>query len=485
LILFGLVLMVLVRLVWMQLRHYPLSIDPRTKISLDMISGRYDGECRGSRHLLRTFFEAGDGGFTEKSRTTGAVLSWIAAPGSVFMGVAACMSDLPPEVFFVKWNQWLLIATVVGAAFLVRFATSSWTAAAVAATVLLSRGRFLSDIGLASSKSLLQCLITLWLAAGSHFFRSGSWVVAVFGCICLMIASCFDGVMLVILLALPTFLLLGFSLRKRLAKPMIRRFRGQPGDLIEIPGQGDQGKANGSLLRRMGQTARWVLGTEVPSLMRLRTQRPDYRQGGVFFTLKVPFLLWASYRRRWLSIILWGAAAFCSGIVGLALVKWGVLGSDWTHLRELPAGEWREGAWKVLHVPWLRGWLAAGWHFWDTHYTLSLAVLVVCALISPARGLPAYWETVWLALIALVLLALASFCGDVLDALLFSSPLVAQETISRVFGVSQLPPREFFSWMEPVVLSLAVAGIYNLIEVLDSRSSTNLSTLKDTRTLRR
>jgi len=234
----------------------------------------------------------------------------------------------------------------------------------------------------------------------------------------------------------------------------------------------------------MGQTIRWVLGTEVPSLMRLPTPRPDYRQGGVFVTLKVPFLLWASYRRRWRRIFLWGLMALAVGVVAMVVAKWAILGSDSTLLREIPWGEWRKGALRLLAAGWLEGWLVAAWRFLDPHYALSVVVLLVCALISPARGLPAYWETVWLLLLAAVALAGASLSGDFLDTLVLSSPFAAHPPVSQIVGSVTLPPREFFSWMEPVVLSLAVAGIYNLIEVLDSRSLTNLSTLKETRRLK-
>ncbi len=484
-ILFGLVLMVLVRLVWMQLRHYPISVDSHIVPSLDLVSARFDGECRSTRPLLRAGVEPVGGSLLGQSRHDRVIQWWFATPGAVLLGIASCLSDLSPEDFYIKWNQWLLGFTVLGAAFLVRFCTSSWTAAAVAATVLLSRGRFLADIGVVSPKSVLQCLTTLWLAAGAHFFRSGSFLLAIFGILCVIVASLFDGAILTLSLALPAFLLLGFSQRKRLAKPMIRRFRGQPGDLIEIPGQSDLGvNDEGSFLRRMGKTVRWVLGTEVPSLMRLPTQRPDYRQGGVFFTLKVPFLLWAFYRRRWLTMIFWGFLAFGLGTLLLALSKWAVLGAKWLPMEDLVAGLSLDSVSKLIHADWIKSWAGAGRLYWDTHYTLSFVVLLVCGFISPARGLPAYWETVWLMLIAL--LGLATFCllGDMLDSLVAAALFPSPQTLSQVLGVRTLPPREFFAWVEPCVLSLSVAGIYNLIEVLDSRSLTNLSKLKETRGLK-
>jgi hypothetical protein len=484
-ILFGLVLMVLVRLIWMQLRHYPISIDSHIVPSLDFVNTRFDGECRSTRPLLRVVSEPLSGSLLAQNRNDRSILWWFTHPGAVFLGFTSCLSDLSPEDFYVKWNQWILGITVLGAAFLVRFCTSSWTAAAVAATVLLSRGRFLADIGVVSSKSVLQCLTTLWLAAGAHFFRSGSVALAIFGALCVMVASVFDGATLILSLALPIFLILGFSQRKRLAKPMIRRFRGQPGDLIEIPAQSDLGlNDEGSFLRRMGKTVRWVLGTEVPSLMRLPTQRPDYRRGGVFFTLKVPFLLWAFYRRRWLTMIFFGFMAFGFGMLLLVISKCAVLGSKWVSVEDLIANISMDSRVNLINAAWMKNWLEAGRLYWDTHYTLSFVVLLVCGFISPARGLPAYWETVWLMLIALI--GLATFCllGDLLDSLVVAAFLPSSQTLSQVLGIRTLLPREFFSWMEPCVLSLSVAGIYNLIEVLDSRSLTNLSKLKDTRGLK-
>ena len=60
---------------------------------------------------------------------------------------------------------------------------------------------------------------------------------------------------------------------------------------------------------------------------------------------------------------------------------------------------------------------------------------------------------------------------DFIDSILLLAVSSQQRGLTLGLGVSRLPQREFLVWMEPVVLSLAVAGIYNLIEVLDSRES--------------
>ena len=463
--------MVLARLVWMQLRHYPIKVDVRTKTALEVIEHRYDGNCRKGRYGWRAGQEAPTSESAAPVALGDALRSWVASPGDVVLGLAGCQLEMPLDLFFIKANQWLLITTVLCVTLLVRFLTSSWTASSVVATMLLSRGRFLSEIGTISPIFLQQCGAVLWLAAWAHYLRSGARVAAMIASFTSILVAFISGSMVVMSLAMPGLLLLGFSLRKVLARPLIRRFRGHSNEFIEVPSGDHYATPGDTYVQRMGQAVRWFLGTEVPSFVRRPYRRPDYRSGGVFSTLKVPFLIWAYHEKRWKHSFWWGLAVFTGGLCVILLSKIAVSGPDWLLIGSLGAAKFKGPVIHLISSGWLEEWLWTNAQAVDTHYILSLTLLLVCAFIPPSRGLPGYWEAVWLTLFSLLSLALSSMLLDFIDSVLMLAVSSQHRGLTSGLGGSRLPQREFLVWMEPVVLSLAVAGIYNLIEVLDSRES--------------
>lgn len=480
-VLLGLVLMIFVRLVWMQLRHYPVSMDVRIKAALEIGPLRFHEECRRGKAVWYAPTESRDLTSGKDPLDEGAVRSWMASPGGVLLGMLGCQADMGLDVFFVRANQWLLMGTVLCAVLLVRFTTSSWTAVAIVATMLLSRGRFLTELGNISVNGVLQCAFTLWVAAWAHFFRSGSKMTGAVGSLVAILAGLLDGAALVLALAIPGFLLLSFSLRKSLARPMIRRYRGQPGDLVEVQRSGGTVGEKEAPLRRMAEALRWLIGIEVPALVRKPSQHPDYRSGSLFVTLKVPFLLWAFYGQRWRKVLAAGCFSFGFGMVILIGAKMGLSGSEWFGLRSLDLSLVKSAAKELLSLGWLQSWFWSFARVFDAHYAWSFVVLGLCAAVSPSRGLPAYWETVWLTLTAMVFLLCSSLFLDSLDTILLTLVQTKYDELTFVKGLAQMKHRDFLLWTEPVVLSLAVAGIYNLMEVLYTRGSERSSGLPKVR----
>jgi hypothetical protein len=144
----------------------------------------------------------------------------------------------------------------------------------------------------------------------------------------------------------------------------------------------------------------------------------------------------------------------------LAMVHWALSGgSGMATLAQLAR---QAGA---LHLD-VSGWTTALLQRFDLHLAVSLVVIVLCAVQSPAAGLSSFLEGVWLALIAGVLLAAAACLSDAADFGLVRSLVEAGIIDPLAMGVT---PRPVMLWLEPAVLSLGVAGVYNLMKVLDTR----------------
>jgi hypothetical protein len=114
----------------------------------------------------------------------------------------------------------------------------------------------------------------------------------------------------------------------------------------------------------------------------------------------------------------------------------------------------------------LANWVAAVTHRFDLHLTISLIIIAICALQSPAAGLSSFLECIWLVVLGGVALLLAAVLADAIDLGLIRSLAAGGQTDLLL---ATLAPRPVVLWLEPAVLSLGVAGIYNLMKVLDTR----------------
>ncbi len=434
--------MILARLVWMQLRSYPSATSPRAVISNEARLSEDDSACRAKRSTLNGLrLQGATAGPVERAYLA------LSSPGYAVIGLLGCNLDQPSEKVTVKLNQWLFVATVLMATLMTRFLTSSWTISLITAAMLLSRGRLLAEIGTASVDFPLMFCVTTWLAAVSHFIRTGAALSLAGAVIASLIAASFDRSMIALTLVVPVFLMVGILYRRQLARPVIRRLRGMNRKRREV-----YAKAGGmhvaeapSVFGRFTGTVRWMLGMEFPPLELPTGPRLSYERGSLFRTIDVPFLLWIYWRKRWLRATIGWLAVFV-----LALLIFSTLpGADWA----IP-----EAFAKALTQP-LQGRV-------DLHFATSLAIIVVSAAQSPAAGLPSFLEGMWLALLALVLVLAASVMADAGDRLMLARLLSSGLRDPLLMA---LPPRAGGLWLEPVILSLGVAGIYNLMKVLDTR----------------
>jgi hypothetical protein len=364
----------------------------------------------------------------------------------------------------VKLNQWLLVGTVIMGMMMTRFITSSWTVSLIVAAMLFSRGRLLADIGDVSTDGPVMFLVTVWLACGAHYLRTGAAASLIGAVATVAIGALWERSLVALCLPMPAMLLIGFVYRRRLAGPVLKRLRGTRrrfralygGDLAPVS-HGvwpiDDGE---SMFGRLSRSVRWMLGMEFAPVDREGRWRPTYQRGGLFRVINIPFLLWAYWGKRWLWLSLGWLAAAAAMVSLLVAVHAVIAGPEgWQALPPL----------KLQAVP-FGVWADALTERFDLHLTISLIIIVICALQSPAAGLSSFVECIWLTLFGGVALTAAAALADAMDAGLI------QRLASSGQGdplLATLAPRPVVLWLEPVMLSLGVAGIYNLMKVLDTR----------------
>lgn len=453
---------ILMRLVWMQLRSYPIEGDARVIIAREEIATDGHDTCRTSERakaIPRSTVTAGK--MPERL-----IRAWLISPGLVWFTDMKCRNGMLSDHDALRINQGLLIGTVLLAALMSRFLTSSWTVALIVAGMLMSRGGLLAHLGRVSADWLLTFCLTLWMTCLTHYLRSGSLAAMCGAVFAVIFGSLFDRALIALSLSMPVVLLFGFFVRRQLTGPLIhrmrqvnRRWRALSPTTAATPDMETE-----SFLGRVSGSVRFMLGMEFPS--RAATGSiSSFQRGTLFKTLDVPFPLWVYRHRRWLRLASVWLLVFAT-TVGLSVLGFAVIlhpaGAVLPELQKLRSMLQAGGL--PNHFPDL--WTLLALERIDLHLAMSLLVIVVCAWQSPAAGLSGFLEAIWLVLVGFVLIAAAVFILDTLDARLIERlPFQGRRALwTLAFG-----PREFMLWWEPVLLSLGVAGIYNLMKVFDSR----------------
>ena len=484
----GLLVMILMRLVWMQLRSYPPQADTRALMSLEtLLTLPMGSTCDSTRSIYRQGLAPLQAGLAAQSpvepglkasRPQGAsalhlaaARAYFASPGYVGLTFFACKYDLLDDRWAIKMNQWLLALTVLCVALMTRMVTSSWTVALASATVVFSRGRLLADIGLIAPDYIVMFWLSAGLMAGAHVLRTGSRAGLVAMALAFFAATLFERTLLVLFLVMPLLLLLGALARGVLTRSVIHHLRGSNRRLRAVRrsrgiavgggelGLDHQGAAGGGIFARFTHSIRDVLGLEFP-LQDTVSWRLNYERGSLFRTIGLPFLVWAYWQRRWLRLSLaWlGAAALA---LVLLLVVQRLLGGP-HGLTLLLANNLYTSA----GVSPFGAWLLALLRQLDMHLAVSLGLLLCCAVQAPTWGLPSFFEWSWLLLLAIGLLLWSAFAADSIDFQLVYSLVghgVSEPTLLHLL------PRRLVLWLEPTILSCGVACVYNLMKVLDSR----------------
>ena len=464
--------MIFMRMIWMQLRAYPPSLDPRAIVSLDVMTDRMDEHCHFPHYSPAVADNTAKATANEPAARVRLSRAVFASLGYAVEGLLLCREDWLQDRSMSRLNQWLFIGAVIAAALMTRFIASNWTIAPIVAAMLLSRGRLLADLGTISADGAIATVLMFWLATTAHFLRTGATASLIAMALAVACGVAYDRSLVALTLVPPLMIGIAMLRRRHLVFPVIRRFRGTRQRARQLMASvGPSPSESGGLFQRLATSARWMVGLDFAPSGSDPRQPADYARGSLFRTIQVPFFLWLFARRRYLKL---GLAS-----LGLAVATTLAVATALLWAASPPGGvgsaiDWRLASDAVRAAPppsWAFDWLVTGLQRIDFHLGLCIAVVVVSAVQSPAAGLPAFLELVWTAIAAFVLVTLASFGLDALD-----------QGVIEVLRRARLAPalfqeirsRNVLSWFEPVILSLGTAGLYNLMKVLDTRLTQRL-----------
>ncbi len=160
--------MILLRLVWMDLRSYVITYEPQNRSAFDR--SETSGSCRRSFSLRQLGPEKPHQGIWERP-------GWADSNLYQSLLLASCRNGVFHDAGFVRYNQGLLIACVVFCVLLTRVMARSWVVGLMVAVALLSRGRLIAANGQISGDAMIAVGFALWVMCLGHWLRSGSfWV---------------------------------------------------------------------------------------------------------------------------------------------------------------------------------------------------------------------------------------------------------------------------------------------------------------------
>jgi len=443
----ALLVMVVARLFVLQIKPWPVAPTLEAMISLDYVNIKSGESCKNPQ---------GESEFRHAIESKNPTIAWLVSPGYWALGLFACRNGEIDTSRLVKWNQWFTIATAIMGCILLRFLASSWLLGLFAAFSILTKSSILARQGLLAVDAPMMFFIMSWFCSFAHYVRTGSFFAVALGFLFYTLAVFFDRSALVLGLCIPVLLVGAWTLRRLLAESVVTRLKAAELDELQaLPLQVERrhlfSRAFDNLIPTVNYS--WDLASRIKS-------------GGVFSTLRVPFAYWAYYRKRWLRISLaWLALALGLSLV-ISQLEWQIFGVPRERLKldviePLLAMIQLKGP--GLHVLWLVEVLEP----LDFKLLCALSIVMLCALRSPAEGLPGFIEVSLLFLLVLVGFFFTAWVCDSLDASLFRS-------ISSNGGLRDMqyhiPIRRFFGWVEPTLITLGVGGVYNLIMVASHRT---------------
>lgn len=152
----ALLFMILMRLVWMDLRSYTVSYAPENRrLAVDICSKT------SSMHKSITLGRPG----------------WMDSLAYKKMIGMSCRGGFFSETSFIRYNQGLLLITVVCCMLFTRIVTRSWLLGLLVGMALMSRGRLITLNGEISGDRLIMVGLAVWTLSLAHWLRSGSRIV--------------------------------------------------------------------------------------------------------------------------------------------------------------------------------------------------------------------------------------------------------------------------------------------------------------------
>ncbi len=152
--------LILMRLVWMDMRSYVIVYAPENHRSV------YDSSFCHKDHWTQE----------SPSRAT-ARPSWGSSLLYRNLLKQSCRNGIFSEGSFIRYNQGLLVISILACMVLARITTRSWVLALIVGLALLSRGRLIASSGQISGDHLIMFGISMWAMFVGHWIRSGSRII--------------------------------------------------------------------------------------------------------------------------------------------------------------------------------------------------------------------------------------------------------------------------------------------------------------------
>ena len=424
----SLLVMILMRLVWVQARHYePLGMGQynlATALAPEGCALLDPQEGKGTRPAL------------ERSSTgTG---FWMTKDAARHLWVRfSCRNHVFRADLAARNNQALLFGTVFAAVLFTRIASSSWLLALIAGTVILSRGRLIAAVGETSWDWLFVLFFTFWAANVAHYLKTGARLSLVglylLAAILVGLHPAFWG----LVWAMPLMLLVGLSVR---TMARARAFDAWRAFRLRHPWHYERSHTSigRAFVRPFIQTSGGRPG---------HAQRLSAAQPRIFLNLGRPYCSWMTDEDLWRRKIL----VHCLGallVVAVALWARGFWREPWVGL----------GSLRGLS-DWAFAWFGAASSLLDLDLKTTVAVLVCCLFTSLLWCRDAIWEIIVVCCLAILLILAGAMLSDFVGlgrggdhvSLMIAPRLLASQALHALL------------WCEPILLCLGLVGIRHLV----------------------
>jgi hypothetical protein len=463
--------MILMRLVWLQMKVYTPTKEPRSIAAMVLVNAAPARFCNHSES--QSTLRLGKGRSIEWTPELLKTLDWYAPLGKqAALSPLVCRAGEESEQDFIRLNKKLVIAVVFISVISTRFLSGSWGLGLVTALLLLNRGRFTQGIGSLSTLSWTWFLVAAWFCGFSHYMRTVSFLsLTLMGLMALALAS-LDLNFLAFSLLFVLILLGGYVLKRRVAPRWGFSWRRK---LVSAHGSSHKtrktaegassarGKEEENTHFSVTESVKTLLGfNESPLRVKTPGGRIDKLGGGSPLSpIRIPFIYWILRKRVWSAHLAFHAVIF---LLALAVASYAVSFS-FTSQR----GASLHGFFDFLNQMdwglWLDGWFLRLSDSLDRD--LSLAILIfIASLVVPSRVDQGRWREIGIILLmGFFLLTGGAFLMDVLDA--YHKEIWSRALPVLAFNFS-FRASALILFLEPIIITAATVGLWHLFAALSA-----------------
>lgn len=455
-----LLVMILFRLVWMEIRQYRVTIEPKASFSLYILGNHISEKCSSSQSLTYPVINP-----PATAEDLGAAYSYFSSTGYMAIGWFACQFNYLSDDNITKFNQWLLVFTVLCLCLSVRFMTGSWVIALIAGVTIFSRGSILKELGKISIDPYHWSLVALWLCTASHYIRTGAKAsflalsgIGFFGVL-------IDPSWTSLLISFPILLLGGFLIKEKLSthfKMFLISKKNRQRQTRSLLANYINPASKISDAHQLGETIKQIFGL---GMHEIKPADMHYESNGhLLQSLQIPFALWINFKARWKNVLSRSLVYLVACVLFLFLAKTLIyyVSPESTFLLKMHTPSSASPAF----LTWTKTWVAAYTSVFDAHLVVSLALIFLCGLQSPIKGAISFFEWSWLLLIVFSTTSVMGLLFDYIDSVYIAN--LASEGIEAP-KLNQISFRNVIHWFEPLILSSGIAAFYQLAKIVYSK----------------